>query len=297
MEANELLKKVRKIEIVTRGLSKHVFAGEYHSIFKGRGMAFSEVREYQFGDDVRNIDWNVTARFNRPFIKIFEEERELTVMLLVDVSASEDSGTRTQLKRDLITNLSAVLSFSAIENNDKVGVIFFSDKIEKFITPKKGRTHILHIIRELVDFKPSSKGTNIADSLRFLTSVIKKRATCFLISDFLDSGFADALRITNHKHDVIALRIYDTFEADLPKSCFQLRIKGAENAKVINADLASFGLRKTHHINWVQHAEYLRDTFTKSGVDNVAINTDDKKPDGDYVKQLLQLFKRRGLKK
>ncbi len=209
METSELLKKVRKIEIKTRGLSNHVFAGEYHSAFKGRGMTFSEVREYQYGDDIRNIDWNVTARFSRPYIKIFEEERELTVMLLIDLSDSKEFGTQHQLKRELMTELAAVLSFSAIQNNDKIGVIFFSDKIEKYIPPKKGRKHILHIIREVLNLRPENKGTNISEALRYLTNVQKKRTTSFILSDFIDDGFYNSLRIANYKHDVIALHVTD----------------------------------------------------------------------------------------
>ena len=207
MEATELLKKVRKIEIKTRGISNQLFSGEYHSAFKGRGMAFSEVREYQPGDDIRTIDWNVTARLNHPYVKVFEEERELTVMLLVDVSGSGNFGTQQQFKKDLITELCAVLSFSAIKNNDKIGILFFSDKIEKFIPPKKGKSHILRIIRDLIEFEPQNKGTDIAHAIRFFTNVVKKRSICFLISDFLDQGFDDAIKIANRKHDLIALKI------------------------------------------------------------------------------------------
>ena len=222
METSELLKKVRQIEIKTRGLSRNIFAGEYHSAFKGRGMAFSEVREYQFGDDIRNIDWNVTARYGHPFIKIFEEERELTVMLLIDVSGSRDFGSFEKLKKNVITELSAVLSFSAIQNNDKIGVIFFSEDIEKFIPPKKGRSHILRIIRELIDFTPENKGTNITEALRYLTNAIKKRCTAFVISDFIDDNpdLPKALSIANNKHDVVALRIFDDREKELPSIGF-----------------------------------------------------------------------------
>src|SRR4051812_45301206 len=218
METTELLKKVRKIEIKTRGLSSHIFSGEYHSAFKGRGMAFSEVREYNPGDDIRSIDWNVTARFNHPYIKVFEEERELTVILLVDISASGDFGTKNQFKKDLIIELCAVLSFSAIQNNDKIGIIFFSDKIEKFIPPKKGKSHILRIIRELIEFKPENKKTNITEALRYATNVIKKKSIVFLISDFIDVGFEDALKLTNKKHDLVCLRIYDERETELPEA-------------------------------------------------------------------------------
>ena len=216
METTELLKKVRKIEIKTRGLSAHIFSAEYHSAFKGRGMAFSEVREYMHGDDIRSIDWNVTARFGHPFVKVFEEERELTVILLVDVSSSGDFGTRTQFKKDLITELCAVLSFSAIQNNDKIGVIFFSNQIEKFIPPKKGKTHILRIIREMIEFEPQHKGTDISVALKYLTNAIKKRSICFLISDFMDHGFEDALKLANRKHDLVALQITDPGEDQLP---------------------------------------------------------------------------------
>ena len=227
MEATELLKRVRKIEIKTRGLSKNIFAGEYHSAFKGRGMAFSEVRDYQYGDDIRNIDWNVTARFNHPFIKVYEEERELTVMLLVDVSGSRNFGTRTQLKKNMITEISAVLSFSAIQNNDKIGMIMFSDRIEKFIPPKKGRKHILRIIRELINFEPVSQKTNITEALRYFTNVIKKRSTAFIISDFFDENYEDALKIAGKKHDIIALNIYDIREEELPPVGL-IRVKDAE---------------------------------------------------------------------
>ena len=230
MEATDLLKKVRKIEIKTRMLSSQVFAGEYHSAFKGRGMAFSEVREYQFGDDIRNIDWNVTARFNHPYIKVYEEERELTVMLLVDVSGSKDFGTQQQLKKTLIAELCAVLSFSAIYNNDKIGIIFFSDHVEKFIPPQKGKKHILRIISELLNFKATSQGTDITQALRFFTNVTKKRSTAFIISDFIDSGYDEAIKISSRKHDLIALQIFDTRETIMPSMglvCF----KDAENKR------------------------------------------------------------------
>ena len=288
MEATELLKKVRQIEIKTRGLSKHIFAGEYHSAFKGRGMAFSEVREYQFGDDVRNIDWNVTARFNKPYIKIFEEERELTVMLLIDMSGSKNFGTKLRFKDELVTEVAAVLAFSAIHNNDKIGVIFFSDKIEKFIPPKKGRSHILRIIRELLSFKPENKGTNLSEALRYLTNAIKKRSTAFIISDFMDKDFEKALQIANHKHDVIALQIYDKREKQLPKIGF-VKMKDAEtgnerwvntSSKKVRSDYAEYREKFNHK---------LKNTFSKSGVDNTKIRTDE-----DYIKPLLRLFKKRG---
>jgi len=287
METSELLKKVRKIEIKTRGLSNHVFAGEYHSAFKGRGMTFSEVREYQYGDDIRNIDWNVTARFSHPYIKIFEEERELTVMLLIDLSDSKEFGTRKQLKRELMTELSAVLSFSAIQNNDKIGVIFFSDKIEKYIPPKKGRKHILHIIRELLNLRPESKGTNVAEALRYLTNVQKKKTTAFVISDFIDDDFYDALRIANYKHDVIALHVYDEREAELPNVGL-VKMRDAETDRFMWLDTSNAGIRKQYKETWLGANSRLKDTFTRAGVDNAQINTAE-----DYVKPLLQLFKQR----
>lgn len=292
MEASELLKKVRKIEIKTRGLSKNIFAGEYHSAFKGRGMAFSEVREYQYGDDIRNIDWNVTARFNHPYIKIFEEERELTVMLLVDVSNSRTFGTQTQLKKNLITEISAVLSFSAIHNNDKIGVILFSDKVEKFIPPKKGRSHILRIIRELIEFTPENNETNISEALRYLTNAIKKRSTAFVISDFIDDEngsprFDEAIRIANRKHDVIGLKIYDKREREIP-SVGIVRMKDAETGEYAWVDTTSNTLRR-NYANWYKNMEAsVNETLVKAGVDFVSIATDQ-----DYVKPLMNLFKKR----
>lgn len=293
MEASELLKKVRKIEIKTRGLSKNIFAGEYHSAFKGRGMAFSEVREYQYGDDVRNIDWNVTARFNHPFIKIYEEERELTVMLLVDVSNSRVFGTQSQLKKNLITEISAVLSFSAIQNNDKIGVILFSDKVEKFIPPKKGRTHILRIIRELIEFSPENNGTDISEALRYLTNVIKKRSTAFLISDFMDDDennvpkFDEAIRIANRKHDIVGLKIYDKREKELP-SIGLVRMKDAETNEYVWVDTTSLSLRR-NYANWYRNMDVsVNETLVRAGVDFVSIATDQ-----DYVKPLINLFKKR----
>ncbi len=287
METSELIKKVRKIEIKTRGLTRHIFAGEYHSAFKGKGMAFSEVREYQYGDDIRNIDWNVTARFNHPYIKIFEEERELTVMLIVDVSASKAFGTRVQLKQELITELTAVLSFSAIENNDKIGIIFFSDKIEKFIPPQKGKKHILRIIRELIDFTPQSKGTNISEGVRYFTNVVKKRSTAFIISDFFDSGFSDALKIASHKHDMIALQIYDKRETGLPNIGL-VKMKDAESGKYLWVDTSNRKVRENYKKWWTGKQQELKTTFMKSSVDFVSINTEE-----DYVRPLIRLFKRR----
>jgi len=287
MDATELLKKVRKIEIKTRGLSKHIFAGEYHSAFKGRGMAFSEVREYQYGDDVRNIDWNVTARFNRPYIKIFEEERELTVILLVDVSGSEEFGTAVETKKELITELAAVLSFSAIQNNDKIGVIFFSNKIEKFIPPKKGRKHILRIIRELLDFKAENKLTDISEALRYLTNAIKKRSTVFVISDFMDKDFSNAMKIASHKHDVIALKVFDIRETELP-SVGLIHMKDAETGKMVWVDSSDSKTRFAYKNWWKNSEKNLNDIFKKSGVDFTTLRTDE-----DYVKPLMKLFKNR----
>jgi len=287
MDATELIKRVRRIEIKTKGLSQQIFAGEYHSAFKGRGMAFSEVREYQYGDDVRNIDWNVTARFNNPYIKIFEEERELTVMLLVDVSASRDFGTSKQLKKNLITELSAVLAFSTIQNNDKIGVVMFSDKIEKFIPPKKGKQHVLRIIRELIDFKPESKGTDIAAGLKYFNNVIKKRSTAFLISDFIDSNYEDAVKIASKKHDIIALNIFDEREAELPPVGL-IHMVDAETGKMIWVDSSRRATRDAYKKHWNNRQENIGDIFNKYGIDSARINTSD-----DYIKPLMNLFKKR----
>ncbi len=287
METKEIFKKVRKIEIKTRGLSNQIFSGHYHSVFKGRGMAFSEVREYQYGDDIRNIDWNVTARFNHPYVKIFEEERELTVMLLLDVSGSNEFGTKQQLKEELITEIAAVLAFSAIQNNDKVGVIFFSNKIEKFIPPKKGATHILRIIRELIDFKPENRETNIAEALRYLTNAIKKRCTAFILSDFFDKNFEDAIKIANRKHDVIALKVYDPLETTIPNIGL-VKVKNAETGKTMWIDTSNKRLRNDFGYRVSQHSRYLDDVFLKSGIDNAKIATNQ-----DYVKPLVNLFKKR----
>ena len=293
METTDLLKKVRKIEIKTRGLSRNIFAGEYHSAFKGRGMAFSEVREYQFGDDIRNIDWNVTARYNHPYVKIFEEERELTVMLLIDVSGSRDFGSFEKLKKNVITELSAILSFSAIQNNDKIGVIFFSDRIEKFIPPKKGKSHILRIIRELIDFTPENSGTNITEAVRYLTNAIKKRCTAFVISDFLDnndSGLEQSLSIANNKHDVVALKVYDERETELPP-IGMIKLKDAETSEYVWVDSSSRTTRKLYAKWWQDHTQKMDVMFKKCGVDYVAINTNE-----DYVKSLMTLFRKRALK-
>lgn len=288
METNELLKRVRQIEIKTRGLSNNIFAGQYHSAFKGRGMAFSEVREYQYGDDIRDIDWNVTARFNKPYIKVFEEERELTVMLLVDVSASLDFGTIKQMKKDMVTEIAATLAFSAIQNNDKIGVIFFTDRIEKFIPPKKGRKHILYIIRELIDFQPESRRTDIKLAIEYLTNVIKKRCTAFMLSDFIDKqDFKSALTIANRKHDIVAIQVYDKRVEELP-SIGLMRVKDAETGHEQWIDTSSKAVRRVQHEWWVRKQIGLQEIFTKSNVDSVSVRTDQ-----DYVKALLNLFAKR----
>lgn len=284
---SDLLKKVRKIEIKTKGLSKHLFSGEYHSAFKGRGMAFSEVREYQFGDDIRNIDWNVTARLNHPYVKVFEEERELTVMLLVDVSGSNSFGTRVQFKEELLAEIAAILAFSAIQNNDKVGVIFFSDKIEKFISPKKGSTHILRIIRELIDFKPDNTKTDITEALRYLTNVIKKKSTAFILSDFYDTGYEDALKIASKKHDIVSIRITDDREKALPDLGL-VKIYDPETQQTLWVDTSSTEVRNNFADAYRQHSNYVNEVFRKYGIDNVEISAGQ-----DYVKQLMRLFKQR----
>ncbi len=288
METTDLLKRVRQIEIKTRGLSNNIFAGQYHSAFKGRGMAFSEVREYQYGDDVRAIDWNVTARFDKPYIKVFEEERELTSMLLIDVSASLDFGTIKQMKKDLVTEIAATLAFSAIQNNDKIGVIFFSDKIEKFIPPKKGRKHILYIIRELLDFQPQSRRTNIKLAIEYLTNVIKKRCTAFILSDFIGNfDYQNTLTIANQKHDIVAIQVYDRRMVDLPNIGL-LKVRDAETKHEQYIDTSSKALRETHHKWWMEQQSSLKDILAKSNIDSVFIRTDE-----DYVKPLLGLFAKR----
>ena len=287
METTELIKKVRQIEIKTRGLSNHIFAGEYHSAFKGRGMAFSEVREYQFGDDVRNIDWNVTARFNRPFIKIFEEERENTVMLLIDVSGSREFGTQVRFKKNLVTEMAATLAFSTIQNNDKIGVMFFSDRVEKFIPPQKGKKHVLHIIRELLTFQPAERGTDINCALRYLTNAIKKRCTAFVISDFMADDFEKSLRIAGHKHDVAAIQVYDERETTLP-AIGLVKMLDAETGAERLVDTSSARVRAAYAEHWRRHDERLRTAFVRSGVDHVKVRTDD-----DYVRSLIALFKQR----
>ena len=288
METSELLKKVRRIEIKTRGLSRNIFAGQYHSAFKGRGMAFSEVREYQYGDDIRDIDWNVTARYVRPYIKVFEEERELTVMLLIDVSGSRDFGSVNVMKKEVITEIAATLAFSAIQNNDKIGVVFFSDKIEKFSPPQKGKKHILYIIRELIDFKPQDTKTDIGQVLKFLTNAIKKRCTTFLISDFIDKeGFKDALTIANRKHDVVAIQVYDRRETELP-SVGLMKIKDAETGAERWIDSSSARVREAYKEWWNRRQAAMNDSFKKCRVDSVSIRTED-----DYVKALIALFDKR----
>lgn len=286
----ELLKKVRKIEIKSKGLSNQIFSGEYHSAFKGRGMTFSEVREYQPGDDIRSIDWNVTARFNQAFVKVFEEEREMTVMLLVDVSASKNFGTKKQLKQDLITELCAVLAFSAITNNDKVGVIFFSNQIEKFIPPKKGRKHILMIIRELIEFQPENNSTNIKEALRYFTQVIKKRCTAFLISDFLDHGFEDELKITNKKHDLVAIQVYDEREMEIPNVGI-VQLVDAESGENFWFNTSSKSNRVQYKANALRKNDELNSLLKKSGIDLARIATHQS-----YIQPLMTLFKQRGAK-
>ncbi len=287
METSELLKKVRLIEIKTRGLSNQIFSGEYHAAFKGRGMTFSEVREYIPGDEIRTIDWNVTARFNHPYVKVFEEEREMTVMLLVDVSGSESFGTQQQRKRDLVTEICAVLAFSAIQNNDKIGVVFFSDQVEKFIPPKKGKSHTLRIIRELIEFKPEHKGTNLSEALHYFNTIVKKRSIAFLLSDFMDDGFEDALKIANRKHDMVALRIYDKREQELPDMGL-IRCIDPEtgNTQWINSRRKS--VRQKFNRRSKAHAAKVSDIFRRSGIDHAHIATHE-----NYVKPLINLFKRR----
>jgi uncharacterized protein (DUF58 family) len=289
MESSELLKKVRKIEIRTRTLTQQVFSGQYHSAFKGRGMAFSEVREYNYGDDIRSIDWNVTARFNHPYVKVFEEERELTVMILIDVSASNMFGTRGMYKKDLITELAAVLSFSAITNNDKVGVIFFSKNIEKFIPPQHGRTHILRIIRELINHEPTDKQTDVSEALRYLSNAIKKRCTAFVISDFLDQNFETALKIAKNKHDIVAIQTMDKGEFAFPRMGL-LQIKDAESGKISLIDTSDKAFQNSYVQWWKNKEKQLQDVFQKTGVDHVKLFTDK-----DYVPALKNLFLKRSV--
>lgn len=291
METSELLKKVRKIEIKSKGLSNQLFSGEYHSAFKGSGMAFSEVREYIPGDEIRKIDWNITARFNAPYVKIFEEERELTVMFLVDISASEMFGTKLQFKRELITEICAVLAFSAIQNNDKIGVIFFSDKVEKFIPPKKGKSHILRIIRELLDFQPESKGTNLAEALRFLTQVIKKKATCFVLSDFISPSFENELKLASKRHDMVALWVYDAAEKKLPNIGY-VPVLNAETNEVVWVDTASKKVQNLYYADARKKEDETKTMLRKAGVDFAKIATHES-----YVGPLMNFFKMRESKR
>ncbi|MCH4155062.1 MAG: DUF58 domain-containing protein [Muribaculaceae bacterium] len=288
MDATDLLKKVRKVEIKTKGLSQNIFAGEYHSVFKGRGMTFSEVREYQYGDDIRDIDWNVTARHNHPYVKVYEEERELTVMLLIDVSGSKNFGAVGAEKREIITEIAATLAFSAIQNNDKVGVLLFTDKIEKFIPPKKGRKHILFLIRELLDFEPKSNGTDIDNALQYLTSVIKKRCATFLISDFIDThDYFKSMSIANRKHDVTAIQVYDKREAQLPNIGL-MKVLDAERGTERWIDTSSSKVRRTYNKWWYERQQFMNQTVQRCNVDIASIATDE-----DYVKALMVMFKKR----
>lgn len=285
METSEILKKVRKIEIKTRGLSQNIFAGQYHSAFKGRGMAFAEVREYQFGDDVRDIDWNVTARFRKPYVKVFEEERELTVMLLVDVSGSLDFGTRSRMKSEMATEIAATIAYSAIQNNDKIGVVFFSDRIEKYIPPKKGRKHILYIIREMLDFKPESRKTDIGGAMEFFTRVMKRRTTAFVLSDFYDRhDFFKQMQIANNKHDVMAIQVYDKWAKALPDVGL-VKVVDAESGHEMYVDTSSKKVRVAHASYWIERQQMLKDTLSRANVDWVSVATDD-----DYVKAMMHLF-------
>lgn len=285
METSEILKKVRKIEIKTRGLSQNIFAGQYHSAFKGRGMAFAEVREYQFSDDVRDIDWNVTARFRKPYVKVFEEERELTVMLLVDVSGSLDFGTHSRMKSEMATEIAATIAYSAIQNNDKIGVVFFSDRIEKYIPPKKGRKHILYIIREMLDFKPESRKTDIGGAMEFFTRVMKRRTTAFVLSDFYDRhDFFKQMQIANNKHDVMAIQVYDKWAKALPDVGL-VKVVDAESGHEMYVDTSSKKVRAAHARYWTERQQMLKDTLSRANVDWVSVATDD-----DYVKAMMHLF-------
>jgi len=287
MKTSEILKKVRKIEIKTRRLSDHIFSGEYHSHFKGRGMTFSEVRQYQYGDDIRNIDWNVTARYNEPYIKVFEEERELTMLLMVDVSGSESFGTQNQCKKDTLTEIAATLAFSAIQNNDKVGLILFTDEIELYIPPKKGRRHVLRIIRELIEFHPKSTKTNITQALEFLSGVTKKKAIVFMLSDFMDSNYEHALKIVGKKHDVTGIHIYDKHEETIPNLGF-ISVLDAESGKTHLVNTTSKKVRMNYSAHFLKNRDYYKNSFTKSGSGTISTRTDQ-----DYVKQLLGYFKRK----
>lgn len=288
METKEILKKVRKIEIKTRRLSDHVFSGEYHSSFKGRGMTFSEVREYQFGDDIRNIDWNVTARYNQPFVKVFEEERELTMMLVVDISGSEQFGTTSQFKKDTITEIAATLAFSAIQNNDKVGLILFSDAVELFIPPKKGKSHVLRIIRELIEFQPKSKKTNINEALKYLSSVMKKKAIVFVLSDFMDDSYEQTLKIVGKKHDVTGVRVYDKHDVEIPNLGL-VPMLDAESGETVMVNTSSKSVRNAYKKNYLELTDYYKTTFSKSGAGTISTQIDES-----YVKKLLGYFKQKG---
>ncbi len=287
MDTKELLKKVRKIEIKTRRLSDHVFGGEYHSTFKGRGMTFSEVRQYQFGDDVRNIDWNVTARYNEPFVKVFEEERELTLMLMADISGSEFFGTDNQFKNEIITEVAATLAFSAMQNNDKTGLILFSDEIELFIPPKKGKSHVLRIIRELLEFKPKSKKTDLSQALKYLTNVMKKKAIVFVLSDFITDGYKDSLKIVSGKHDVTGIRVYDRREEEMP-NLGMVQMEDEETGELLLVNTGSKGVRSNYHNYYRERVDYFQESFTKSGAGAISCRVDES-----YVKKLLGYFKKR----
>lgn len=291
MDATELLKKIRRIEIKTRGLSQNIFAGEYHTAFKGRGVIFSEVREYQYGDDIRDIDWNVTARHNKPFVKVYEEERELTMMLLIDVSGSREFGAVGVDKKEMMAEIAATLAFSSIQNNDKVGVIFFSDKVEKFIPPKKGKKHILLIIREIIDFHPDNTGTDINLALEYMTNVVKKRCTAFLISDFIDShDYSASMSIANRKHDLVAIQVYDRRDAQMPDVGL-VRMKDSESGRMAWVDTSSSSVRKEYDRQWYDRQQRLTEITTRSGVDIATVATDE-----DFVKALLALFRNRGVR-
>ncbi len=288
MDTKELLKKVRKIEIKTRRLSDHIFGGEYHSTFKGRGMTFSEVRQYQFGDDVRNIDWNVTARYSEPFVKVFEEERELTMMLMVDISGSELFGTVEQFKNEIVTEIAATLAFSATQNNDKIGLILFSDKVELYIPPKKGRSHVLRIIRELIEFEAESKQTNLAEALKFLSSVMKKKAIVFVLSDFIADDYQQTMKIVSNKHDVTGIRVYDKREEEIP-NLGMVHMQDEETGELMLVNTSSKKVRLNYGKYYQEKVDYFKDSFTKSGA-----GTMDCRVDESYVKKMLGYFKRRG---
>jgi len=288
MDTKELLKKVRKIEIKTRRLSDHMFGGEYHSTFKGRGMTFSEVRQYQFGDDVRSIDWNVTARYNEPYIKVFEEERELTLMLLVDISGSEYFGTESQFKNEIVTEIAATLAFSALQNNDKIGLILFSDEIELFIPPKKGKSHVLRIIRELLEHKAKSKKTDVAMALKYFSNVIKKKAIVFVLSDFINDGYRDTLKIVSGKHDVTGIRIFDKNEEQIPNLGI-VQMQDQESGEYLLVNTSSKSVRNHYKAHYLERVDYFRESFRKSGAGVLSCRVDES-----YVKKLLGYFKQRG---